>query len=55
LAEFDRNPEIVMLLIPSVLGMVRAGWQDNLQDITTALEPFPDLLAQTEQILDLPT
>jgi hypothetical protein len=54
LAEVDRNPEIVMLLIPSVLGMVRAGWQDNLQDVTTALERFPDLLAQTEQVLDLP-
>ncbi|MFG2276030.1 hypothetical protein ACGFNY_40500 [Streptomyces chartreusis] len=51
----NENPEFVMLLVPMVVGMIRAGWQENLDTIATALEPFPALVADIERVLDLPS
>ncbi|MFJ1610954.1 hypothetical protein ACIOHS_47880 [Streptomyces sp. NPDC088253] len=51
----DENPEFVMLLVPMVVGMIRAGWQENLDTIATALEPLPALAADIERVLDLPS
>ncbi|MGW4982635.1 hypothetical protein [Streptomyces mirabilis] len=50
----DEHPEFVMLLVPMVVGMIRAGWQENLDTIATALEPFPALAAEIRRVLDLP-
>jgi hypothetical protein len=54
LDQINQHPEIVMLLVPFVIGMLRAGWQDNLQAVTTALDPMPDLVAQARGLLDQP-
>ncbi|GGS54438.1 hypothetical protein [Actinokineospora fastidiosa] len=54
LDQIDQHPEIVMLLVPSVIGMLRAGWQENLQAVTVALGPMPDLAAQARSLLDQP-
>ena len=54
LRELDRRPEFVMLLVPMVLGMLRAGWDENLRTVATALAPFPGLAAQAERILEMP-
>lgn len=51
----DEHPEFVMLLVPMVVGMIRAGWQENLDSIATALEPFPALVAEIRHVLDLPS
>lgn len=54
LRQIDQNPEIVVLMVPWVIGMLRAGWHENLQAITTALAPMPELAAQTQDLLDQP-
>ncbi len=54
LQHLDEHPDIVMIMVPWVVGRLRAGWQDNLQAIATALDAMPELVAQTEQILDMP-
>jgi hypothetical protein len=54
LDQIDQHPEIVMLLVPSVIGMLRAGWQENLQAVTVALGPMPDLAVQARSLLDQP-
>ncbi|MFM9760769.1 hypothetical protein [Streptomyces scabiei] len=51
----DDHPEFVMLLVPMVVGMIRAGWQENLDTIATALEPFPALTAEIRRVLDMPS
>lgn len=50
----DEHPEFVMLLVPMVVGMIRAGWQENLDAMVTALEPFPALTAEIRRVLDMP-
>jgi len=51
----DDHPEFVMLLVPMVVAMIRAGWQENLDTIATALEPFPALTAEIRRVLDMPS
>lgn len=54
LRELDRHPEFVMLLVPMVVGMLRAGWHENLRTVAGALAPFPEMAAQAERILQMP-
>jgi hypothetical protein len=55
LGQLDQQPASVMLLVPMVIAMVRAGRQENLDTIVTALQPFPELAARAQQILEMPT
>ena len=54
LSQFDRHPEVVIYLVPIVIGMLRAGWAENLEAVTSALRPFPELAAQAKRILGMP-
>lgn len=54
LRQIDQHPDIVMLMVSSVLGMLRVGWQDNLQAIAEALRQMPELAAQAHDLLDQP-
>jgi len=49
-----QQPESVIFLVPAVLAMLKAGWQENLDAVTTALQPFPEIAAQAQRILDMP-
>jgi hypothetical protein len=50
----DQQPEFVLLLVPFIVALLRAGWADNLQTITTALSQAPELAEQGRQVLELP-
>ena len=54
LGQFDQQPEYVIYLVPMVISMLRAGWKENLDAITSALLPFPQLAAEAHRILDVP-
>jgi hypothetical protein len=54
LRQLDQHPEAVIYLVPMVIGMIRAGWAENLEAVTSALRPFPELAAQAERILGMP-
>jgi hypothetical protein len=54
LGQLDQQPEYVIYLVPMVVSMMRAGWRENLDAVTAALEPFPELAAQAQRILDMP-
>lgn len=54
LGNFDQQPECVVYLVPMVISMLRAGWKENLDAVTAALQPFPELAAQAQRILDMP-
>lgn len=53
-SQMDQHPESVLFIIPMVIAMLRAGWNDNLEAVTSALRPFPVLAAQAQHILDMP-
>jgi hypothetical protein len=53
-AAMDDDPKLAVLLVPAVLGFRRAGWQQNLDTITSALEPYPALLADLVTVLEMP-
>jgi hypothetical protein len=48
------QPELVMWLLPAVTAMFKAGWDDNLQALTVALKPFPELAARAQAITEMP-
>jgi hypothetical protein len=52
--ELDQRPEFVMLLVPMVISMLRAGLQNGLETVVNALKPFPEITATAERILDMP-
>jgi hypothetical protein len=54
LGQLDQQPEFVIYLIPMVMAMLKAGWKDNLDAVTSALQPFPELAAQAQRILGMP-
>jgi hypothetical protein len=54
LGQFDQQPEYVIYLVPMIVSMHRAGWQENLDAVTSALQPYPELAAQAQRILDMP-
>jgi hypothetical protein len=55
LGQIDQNPETLVYIVPSVIAMLRAGWQENLNAVISALSPFPDLADRAKRLLDLPT
>ncbi len=54
LGQLDQQPEFVIFLVPMVIAMLRAGWKENLDAVTTALQPFPGLAARGQRIPDMP-
>jgi hypothetical protein len=50
----DQHPESVTYIVPMVITMLKAGWNENLDLITSALSPVPELAAQAQRILDMP-
>jgi hypothetical protein len=55
LGRLDQQPDLVMMMIPAVIGMLRAGWEDHLQVIMDSLAAVPDLAAQAQQLLEMPS
>lgn len=55
LGQIDQHPEIVLYIVPTVIAILRAGWDENLNAVTSALRYFPELAAQTQRVLDTPT
>lgn len=53
-SHLDQQPETVGYLVPVVIGMLRAGWAENMDAVASALQPFPELAEQAQRILDLP-
>jgi hypothetical protein len=54
LSQLDQHPETVIYLVPMVIAMLRAGWPENLEAVTSALRPFPDLAERAQHILGMP-
>ena len=54
LSQLDQHPEFVLYLVPMVIAMQQAGWNENLDAVTSALRQFPELAAQAQRILDMP-
>lgn len=57
LASFEQvtqHPEIVLWLVPAVVAMFKAGWSENLNAITDALQQFPDLASRAQALTDMP-
>lgn len=50
----DENPEFVLLLVPSVVAIIRAGQHEVLEEVVAALEPTPHLMAELQKILEMP-
>ena len=55
LGQIDQHPETLVYIVPMVIAMLKAGWQENLDAVISALTPFPDLAARAQRLLDLPT
>jgi hypothetical protein len=41
-------------ILATVIAILRAGWDENLGTVTSALRQFPELAAQAQRILDMP-
>ena len=57
LASFEyvtQHPEIVLWLVPAVVAMFRAGWSENLNTITEALQQIPGLASRAQALTDMP-
>jgi hypothetical protein len=54
LSQIDQHPETLVYIVPLVIAMLRAGWQENLDAVISALSPFPDLAERAQRLLDLP-
>jgi hypothetical protein len=48
------HPETVMWLLPAIVAMLKAGWGENLNAVTTSLQPFPGLIEQAQAITEMP-
>lgn len=55
LARLDEDPDIVIILVPAVVGMLRIGWSDNIEATAASLRAMPDFAADMQQVLDLPS
>jgi hypothetical protein len=55
LRQIDQNPESLTYLVPLVIAMLQAGWKENLDAVTSALDPFPALAERAQHLLDLPS
>ena len=54
LRQIDQHPESLTYIVPLVIAMLKAGWQENLDAVTSALNPFPEFAEQAQRLLDLP-
>jgi hypothetical protein len=54
LRQIDQHPESLTYIVPLIIAMLRAGWKENLDAVTSALTPFLDLADQAQRLLDLP-
>jgi hypothetical protein len=54
LSHLDQHPELLLILVPAIIGMVRAGWEQNIQAIVTSLADIPNVAGQIQDVLDLP-
>ena len=54
LSQIDQHPESLVYIVPLVIAMLRAGWQENLDTVISALSPFPGLADRAQRLLDLP-
>jgi hypothetical protein len=54
LSRLDQEPELVSFLVPVIIGMLRAGWEQHIQTIVTSLADLPNLAAQMDHVLELP-
>ena len=53
--QIDQHPESLTYIVPLVIAMLKAGWKENLDAVTAALSPFPDLAERAQHLLDLPS
>lgn len=54
MGQIDKQPEAVLYIVPMVIAMQRAGWNQNLDAVTSALRQVPEFAAQAQHILDMP-
>jgi hypothetical protein len=54
-SHMDQNPEFVVFAIPLILAMLRAGWHENLHAVATALDQAPEMTAQMQRVLGMPS
>ena len=54
-SQTDQHPEFVLFAVPMVLAMLRAGWSENLHAVTSALGQTPEMAAQMQRILSMPS
>jgi len=54
LGQIDQHPETLVYIVPLVIAMLRAGWQESLDAVISALSPFPELAERARRLLDLP-
>ncbi len=54
-AHMDQNPEFVLFTVPVVLAMLKAGWSENIHAVASALGQVPDMAAQIERVLNMPS
>jgi hypothetical protein len=55
LSQLEQHPELSIYIVPLVISMLRAGWNESLGAISSALQPMPQLAEQAQRILDMPT
>jgi hypothetical protein len=54
IGQMGQHPELIPYIVPAVLAMLRAGWTDNLNTVTSALQQFPELAGRVQRLLDMP-
>lgn len=54
LRHIDRDPEMVLLMLPRITSMLRARWHQQLHDLTVALSEMPKLAEQARAVIDQP-
>ena len=54
LRHLDRDPEMVLLMVPMITSMLRAGWQQQLHELTVSLGDMPRLTEQAREVVDQP-
>lgn len=54
MAQISQHPEMAIYVTSMIVAMLRAGWNENLEAITSALGVYPELAEQAQRILDMP-
>jgi hypothetical protein len=55
LRHLDQRPELILVMLPMVAGMIRAGWNQQLQTLVDALAPVPQLTLDAQRVLEMPS